>query len=142
MPFKYVDDIATADCAVEIEGGTLSQLFEDAAMALVTRMTDPSTVLRSRSWNLELTEGSIEMLFYDWLSELIYLKDVEAALFSEFRVDEISDGPQFRLRARVSGEPIDHDRHDIAVDIKAVTMHMFRVERVGDIWKAFVVFDL
>ena len=142
MPFKYIDDIAIADCAVEIEGATLSQLFEDAALALVTRMIDPSTVLRSRSWNLELTEDSIERLFYDWLSELIYLKDVETALFSEFRIDEISDGPQFRLRARVSGEPIDHDRHDIAVDIKAVTMHMFRVEQVGDVWKAFVIFDL
>ncbi len=142
MSFKYIDNIATADCAVEIESHTLPQLFEDAAMSLVSRMADISTVRKTHSWNLELRESSIEMLFYEWLSELIFLKDAEAVLFSEFRINEISDGPVFKLSATVRGEPIDHERHDIAVDIKAVTLHMFNVEQAGNIWKAFVIFDL
>ncbi|NTV43837.1 MAG: archease, partial [Syntrophobacteraceae bacterium] len=41
-----------------------------------------------------------------------------------------------------SGEKIDPDRHDLIVDVKAVTFHHFRVEQTRHGWEAMVILDL
>jgi SHS2 domain-containing protein len=142
MPFRFIDDIATADCAVEIEAGTLPALFEDAAMSLVTCMIDPATVSAKRSWKIELREEDLRGLLYAWLSELVFVRDSENVIFSDFEVNRLEVNGGCSMSATVKGEKIDHDRHDIAVDVKAVTMHMFKIEKKGDIWSAFVIYDL
>lgn len=142
MAFRFVDDIATADCAVEIEADTLPDLFSEAGRSMIARMTDISIVRSDCEWKIELEEENLERLFYAWLSELVFIKDSENALFSEFAINDIDINSIYRLTAKVKGEKINHARHDIAVDIKAVTMHRFNIEREGDSWKAFVIFDL
>lgn len=142
MSYEYIDDIATADCAVEIRAETLTETFVDAARSLIGCMVDLESVRKDRSWSIELEEEDIRDLLYAWLSELVFLRDSENALFSSFDIESLkTDGP-CSIRATVRGEPIDHSRHDITVDVKAVTMHMFSIERQGDGWKAFVIYDL
>src|SRR5437764_8152976 len=40
MPYKYLDDVGTADIAVEATGRDLAELFRDAADATVNVMID------------------------------------------------------------------------------------------------------
>ena len=142
MPYRFVDDIATADCAVAIEAATLESLFCDAASALMDCMTDMSAVESRETWSISLDEDSLERLLYAWLSELVFIRDSENVLFSDFSVQIVEDEHSCRLRADVTGEKIDHDRHDMRTEVKAVTMHMFKIEREDDTWRAFVIFDL
>ena len=142
MPFKFIDDVATADCAVEIEAVTLPGIFVDAAKSLTARMIDPATVRSVQSWKIELSEDNIRDLLYSWLSELVFIRDSENVLFSEFEVGNLRTNGECSLSAVARGEKINHDRHDIVVEVKAVTMHLFNVEKQGNSWKAFVVFDL
>jgi len=142
MPFKFVDNVATADCAVEIEAETLPGIFVDAAKSLMACMIDPAAVKSKLTWRIELTEEDLPGLLYAWLSELVFIRDSENVLFSDFEVDRLETDSGCRLDAVVKGEKIDHDRHDIVVDVKAVTMHMFRIEKEGGIWRAFVIYDL
>ncbi|MFH1894232.1 MAG: archease [Candidatus Zixiibacteriota bacterium] len=142
MPYKFVDDIATADCAVAIQATTLESLFCDAARALVDCMTDISIVQANKTWGISLDEDNLERLLYSWLSELVFIRDSENVLFSDFNVEIAEDAHSCHLRADIMGENIDHDRHDMRADVKAVTMHMFRIEKEADTWRAFVIFDL
>jgi SHS2 domain-containing protein len=142
MAFRFVDDVATADCAVEIEAETLPGLFVDAAKSLTACMIDPTTVRPEQSWTVELSEDGLRSLLYAWLSELVFIRDSENVLFSDFEVSSLKTDGKCSLSAVAKGEKIDHDRHDIAVEVKAVTMHMFKIEKEGNIWKAFVVYDL
>jgi SHS2 domain-containing protein len=48
----------------------------------------------------------------------------------------------FCLEAALSGEKIDAGRHRLLVDVKAVTLHRFRVVYEDGLWKAFVVLDV
>ncbi len=41
-----------------------------------------------------------------------------------------------------SGEELDMDRHELVVDVKAVTLHRYALERVDKRWRAFVVLDI
>lgn len=142
MPFKFIDDVATADCAVEIKAETLPGIFVEAAKSLTARMIDPATVRLEQSWKIELSEENIRGLLYAWLSELVFIRDSENVLLSDFEISSLKTDGECSLSAVARGEKIDHDRHDIVVEVKAVTMHMFTIEKEGNSWKAFVVYDL
>jgi SHS2 domain-containing protein len=139
--YEVLEDVALADCALEIEGRDLNDLFETAAGALVELMVDPATVEASVEHRIELSAGEVDLLLYDWLSELIYRKDRDRQVFPETRVRVSGDGP-FRLEADVRGGVIDRARTALRADPKAVTFHRFAVTAVDGGWRAAVVIDI
>ena len=46
------------------------------------------------------------------------------------------------LHATAIGEQLDPQRHQMRVDVKAVTLHRFRVEQTEQGWEAFVILDI
>lgn len=47
-----------------------------------------------------------------------------------------------RLTADARGEMLNPDKHDLIVDVKAVTLHRFKVARTAGGWEALVVLDI
>jgi SHS2 domain-containing protein len=75
----------------------------------------------------------------DWLSELLYLHEVENLLFKEFKVESIGkDG----LHGLAKGEPFQEGVHVIKTEVKAVTYHGIEVRQDKDGWRARIIFDL
>ena len=83
----------------------------------------------------------VERLLIDYLSELVYLKDAEAMLFSQFEVN-VSKNETYHLHAKLHGEPINPDKHKLGVDVKGVTMHRYKFEQLSDGFQAQVVLDI
>ncbi|MDA4124288.1 MAG: archease [Thaumarchaeota archaeon] len=140
MPFKYLPDIALADIAFEVESTSVDGLFEDCARALSDIMVDPETLGSKTSRRVSLTSEDLDRLLYDFLTELIVIKDVDSLLFRDVQVDVGADGKA--LTADLRGEPIDRVRHGLRNDVKAVTMNMFGVRHEGSKWKATIVLDI
>jgi len=88
-----------------------------------------------------LEAARMDLLLYDWLSELIFLKDRDREVFTSCRVRIEGEGP-CRLSANVRGGGIDPERTTLGADPKAVTFHQFALERVTDGWRARVVIDI
>ncbi len=141
MSYRYRDDLATADAAFEAEGGTLEELFNDAAIAMFEIMVDTGSVSPRITRTVDLVNEDIDGLLFDWLSELVYLKDAERIVFSGFNV-KIKKNGSYELKAVATGENIDRKKHRLRSDVKAVTYHMFEVKKTGDLWSARVVLDL
>jgi protein archease len=139
--YKVLEDVALADCALEVEGRDLHDLFETAAGALAELMVDPTTVEISVERRIVLSADTVDLLFYDWLSELIYLKDRDRQVFPQARVQVGGDGP-FRLEADMRGGVIDRARTALRADPKAVTFHRFAVTAVDGGWRARLVIDI
>ncbi len=137
----FLESVAIADCAVEIEGDDLDDLFATAARALVEVMVDPATVRASVERRVELTAPSLDLLLYDWLSELIYVKDSEQLVFPVTEV-RVSGGSPPRLTARLTGGVIDRATTALRADPKAVTFHQFVVEPQARGWRARVIIDI
>jgi SHS2 domain-containing protein len=139
--YEFLEDVALADCAVEIEGRSLDDLFETAAAAIARLMVDPATlaITVERTINLEAPER--DMLLYDWLSEMIFLKDRDSQIFPHARVRATGEGP-YRLTADVHGGTIDPEHTALGADAKAVTFHQFALERASGGWRARVVIDI
>jgi len=121
-PFETFDH--TADIGIVARGATLGEAFANAAKAMFSLMVDLDRVERRRERRIEAEADDREGLLVAWLAELLYVSEVDNLVFSRFDVDEISDT---RIVARALGEPLDLDRHDPRLMIKAVTRHMLQV---------------
>jgi SHS2 domain-containing protein len=136
-----LEDVALADCALEVEGRDPSDLFETAAVALAELMVDPATIEISTERTVALSASGLDLLLYDWLSELIYRKDRDQEVFPQVRV-RITDRGPFRLEADMRGGVIDRSRSTLRADPKAVTFHQFAVTPVDGGWRARLVIDI
>ena len=139
--YEFLDDVALADCAVEIEGRSLDDLFETAAAAIASLMVDPATLAITEERAITLEASELDMLLYDWLSEMIFLKDRDSQVFPHARVRVTGDGP-YRHVADIHGGTIDPRRTALGADPKAVTLHRFALEPVNGGWRARVVIDI
>lgn len=84
--FIFLDDIATADVAIESRGDTLEELFSASARATFDVMVDAGDVQPEVKKTLRLENSEIDGLLFDWLAEIIYLKDLEAMVFCKFDI--------------------------------------------------------
>jgi len=140
MPFRYLPDIALADVAFEAESDSVNGLFESSALALSDVMVDPATLGTGTTRMLRISSDDLDTLLYDFLTEVIVVKDVDSLLFRGFEVEVAADYKS--LEATMKGEAINRERHILRNDVKAVTMHLFGVGHEGGRWRATVVLDI
>ena len=129
----------TADLGLRVRAGHLNGLFEDAARALFSVIVvNSDSIELVQEVPIRLSAGRLDDLLFDWLAELLYLCDARHLLFRQFQV-EVRDN---QLTAVARGEPIDRSRHELDMEVKAITYHGLKVERDGDGWLAEVIVDL
>ena len=143
MPFRFLDEISTADVAFEAWGETKEELFISCSAALLRSMAEaPEQVARRQEVPIRLEHEELDLLLMSFLDELIFYKDARRLLLHADSVRIENHDGIFRLAAQVSGERIDAERHRLLVDVKAVTLHRLRVVCVDDVWRATVVLDV
>jgi SHS2 domain-containing protein len=135
--FEVLDH--TADIGIIVYGEDLKTLFENAGEAFFHLITDMRRVRRRVERKIEIKGESLERLMVDWLSELLYLHDVENLLFREFKIESVGEDG---LRAMVRGEPFQEGVHVIKTEVKAVTYHQIKVRKENGNWRAQIIFDL
>jgi SHS2 domain-containing protein len=135
--FRFIDH--TGDLGMEIYGQSLTDLFENAGEALFHVITDPLRVREKVERAIALNYRDLETLMVDWLSQLLYLHDVEELLLMRFKVRNIDDG---RFEALAWGEFFQEEHHIIRTGVKAVTFHQLEVKQQRDRWQARVILDL
>jgi len=143
MPYQYLEDVATADVAFKVWGSTIEEMFVAAADASMNVMVeDLASIMMREHRALNLEAESIDMLLFELLQELIFYKDAEQLLLRVPQVFIQQKNKHFTLKAEAYGEVLDPQKHDLNVDVKAVTLHRFRVEKTGEGWKATVILDI
>jgi SHS2 domain-containing protein len=135
--FEFLDH--TADAGLIVYGESLKALFENAGEAFFHLITDLRKVRRRIERRVEIGKEGLERLMVDWLSELLYLHDVEHLLFKGFKVESVGENG---LKAVVKGEPFQEGVHVIKTGVKAVTYHGIEVRKENDGWRARIIFDL
>ncbi len=143
MPYRFLEDIAIADVAFEATGRNRGELFRAAADALLNVMVaDMATVSFVEQVEFRLENEALDLLLFNFLNELIYFKDARLLLLRVLSATVTGAGKHFVVNARACGERLDPARHPLVVDVKAVTLHRFAVERTGKGWRAEVVLDV
>lgn len=137
MGFEFLDH--TADLRIRVWGKDLTELFEEAAFALFSVITDIETVEPKIEEKVEVEAEDQDELLVGWLSELLYLHEVKGLLFSKFKVLWFQ---KKHMSAKVWGEPFSPERHSILLPVKAVTYHRLKIEQQGGFWVTEIIFDV
>jgi len=129
----------TADLGIEVDGSSLEELFSRAGEAIFELMVDLDTVETLESRNLVIEGADLPDLWINFLREVLYLWGGEGLLMKKVHVTNLTDTS---LEATLDGEPYDSRRHDLNMEIKAVTYHQAEVVRTPEGWKGKVIFDV
>ena len=142
MPFEYKDHPGEA-WLVGV-GDTLEAAFAEGAKALFQLMVEIDRVEPTVSTEIEVRSDRLDTLFVGWLNALIVRKDVDGLVYARFDPLDIRgiESDELRLTATAWGEPLDVDRHDPKVDVKAATYSELRCERTERGYEAECVVDL
>jgi len=139
--YKYLDH--TADIKFQAYGKTREEVFENAALAMFNVIIDTEKVSGDTAREIFLKSPDLESLLVDWLSELLYLFEVDEIVFREFRVEKIrEDKGEYSITAQALGEKYYLKSLPFETEIKAVTYNQLEITKTADGWKAQVVVDI
>jgi SHS2 domain-containing protein len=141
-PFEH-----TADVGLAARADTPGELFEAMAEGLAELICRRSAVRPARSRTISVQAEDIEALAVDYLSAILsaiqedrfLVAAVEAEVF--FSTPSGEAGPA-SVRATLRGETYDPSRHEILIEVKAVTYHRLQVARRETEWQGRVILDL
>jgi len=134
----------TADVQVRSWGPSLEEAFSQTAyslMATITPNLNKITVKVERKITVEAED--IEALLFDFLSEFLYIFDVEELIFNQIYVHQIERlNDNFKLFATLKGEKFDLDKHEIGTEVKAITYSFMNIEIKHESTIIDIVFDI
>ncbi len=137
---QFIDH--TADILFQAKADTLPELFEQCGLAVEESQVQLDKVKPKKKVTFEKENKSLEMLLFDFLDELLFYKDSEQLIFSQFDISINDQDGSFNMKCAAAGEKIDVKKHQPKVDVKAITMHLFEVKKTKGGWKAQVLIDI
>lgn len=128
----------TADIRLEVKGGTIEELFVNAARGFTELVAEPLESAVSEEVEVCLEAETVDDLLVDWLRELLFLNQTEGFVFIAAQNVELS-GASFKVR--LIGRRLGSDELP-PFDIKAVTYHDMSIEHTSEGYVTRVVFDI
>lgn len=156
--FEVLD--ISGDVGLRAYGESLKDAFINAAIGMYSLITDIETIKEEKTVNISIESDRIEGLLVSWLNELIFQFDAygfigKIIIINEFtpsltlpsmshgpRGGGLSEGEVCKLKASLSGEDFDPERHESKLLIKAATYHRLKIEKKDNTWGIEVIFDI
>jgi len=117
MSFEFLEHVA--DVKFRASGGSLEEMFSEAAFALFDVIRGDIKILETNEKEFEIEGEDLENLLYNFLEEFLYMLDAEDFLVSGFRELKIEKGENFRIVGRVVGDRATN--YKFTNDVKAIT---------------------
>ena len=137
---KYRITKHQSELAVKVVGDSQADLFANSAYTLFdVLVADLDKVDCKEHIPLEVEGTDRDDLMVNWMRELLYLYQGSGYLLKDFQIREVKDTI---VKADVSGEKIDPDRHEIKQEIAAIAFHKSRMDKTGNQWTAQVIFEV
>jgi SHS2 domain-containing protein len=148
-----------SDIGLAARADSLGELMEALAEGLAGEICDRDQVAAAQSRTLEVSVETdqaaaakatpdYESLAVDFLTAVMNLIQVRHFMVREASVQmpsvaSAAGGPAAgALVAQLTGEPYEPERHEIKVEIKAVTYHQLTIKQEGGQWVGRVIVDI
>lgn len=136
--YELVDH--TADIGVQVSADSLPDLFATAVAGLYAVVGDVKARDEvPQKTTIELSSDDHSTLLHDFLSELLFLLEVERQVLAGFEFERLDD---HGLRVTADAARLDVERSDLLREVKAVTYHELDVSSDAGKWHAFFILDI
>jgi SHS2 domain-containing protein len=135
MSFEEISH--TADVKIRVRARTLDALFTDSFLALmqVVYGTDRNEEIVKK---ISIDSDNIESLLCDFLSEVLYIAEVEGLVFSRAAIT--TDGRH--LTAVLNGEAFDPLRHSSGTEVKGISYSGLMIQKDANGYMLDILFDV
>ena len=127
----------TADVGISATGTSAAEVFEQMALGLFDILGAWQPGDGGDQVTLELEANDLGGLMVDWLNEVLYVQDARDVVFTDVKVDSVTDRS---LTGTLRTLPREGELDGTAV--KAITFHGLSVEQAADRWTARVYVDV
>jgi len=134
----------TADVQVRSWGPSLEEAFSQTAYSLMATITpDLKKITPKIEKKITIKAEDKEALLFDFLSEFLYIFDVDELVFSQIYVSKIEKfNDNYKLQATLKGEKFDLDKHEIGIEVKAITYSFMNIEEKHASTIIDIVYDI
>ena len=140
--FIYEDH--TADVQARCWGKSLEEAFNQTAYSLMATITpDLKKISPKVEKKIKIEAEDKQALLFDFLSELLYIFDVNELVFNTIKVQIIKKSEDlYLLNALLRGEKFDVTKHEIGVEVKAITYSFMEITESKNKVEISIVFDI
>ena len=135
MRYKFLEH--TADVKFQAYGKTLSESFENAALALKETIAGKIKIKSKIKKKIKVEGKDNESLLLKFLEEFLFLLDSKNFILSSIKNLKIKN---YKLEAEISGD--NARNYKFTNDVKAVTYNQMFVRQTSGKWVCQVVLDV
>jgi SHS2 domain-containing protein len=137
MRMSFEEISHTADVKIRVHAPTLEALFSETFKALMQVMYGPNRaggILRE----IRIESSDYESLLADFLSEVLFVSEVESLVFSEadISIDSLC------LTAELTGESFDPVRHSGGSEVKGISYSGLAITHGANGYMLDIIFDV
>ena len=141
--YRYEVIPHTADFGIEVEAGSLEELFCGCAEGMFYVMLNLEDISLEKERMVSVKAESIEDLLIEWLSEWLFLFEVENLVFRKFKIKRLFERENIWVAEGVGcGEYINKEKHRFKAGVKAVTYHNLKILKEDNLYKVSLIFDV
>ena len=144
QPYEIIEH--TADVGLRVNGVTLQELFENAALGMFEIIAGKKTqvsIKEHKQIQIKKQVEDFEELLVDWLSELLNIFNRENIIFGNFKISELNNNG---IVGQAFGEKINPQQSTFQTEIKAVTFHHLKIQThsygFAQVFTCIIIFDV
>jgi SHS2 domain-containing protein len=133
-----------ADLKIRAFGKTKEELFSNMLKGMISGLRPEILNSEAEKRNIEIKSSDLESLLVDFLSEVLYLTQVNKEIYINIKFKKLTDPSTSSGQvAELKGELVGQKVQRFGEDIKAVTYHQLNIhQNENGVWEATVLFDI
>lgn len=136
MSYKFLDH--ATDAIIEITAKDLKEAFLVAADAEINLTLDQDKVEEKDQKEFSAHGKDLYYLLFSWLEEIPFILITEGFAIKRIELDiEKNDG--YNINAKAYGEPLDFEKHNFKVEIKAPTFYDMEIKENDQVYMRFLL---
>jgi len=126
------------DAFIEVTAKDLKEAFSVTADAVINITLDQDKVEEKEEKEFSAKGKDLRYLLFSWLEEITFVLITEG--FATRRIEfDILENDGFTIKAKAFGEPLDFQKHNFKVEIKAPTFYEMKIEQNGGVFMRFLL---
>lgn len=126
------------DAFVEVRAKDLKEAFSVTANAAINITLDQDKVEEKEQKEFSASGKDLRYLLFSWLEEITFVLITEG--FAIKRIDfDILENNGYTIKAKAYGEPLNFEKHNFKVEIKAPTFYEMKIEQNSGVFMRFLL---
>lgn len=138
--YEYLDH--PADVQIHSWGNSVTEAFEQAAVAMFGYMTEIDKVEILDQQEIEAEADDMEGLLFHFLDECLFMFSADPFFIARNVVITEFDKEKFSIKAKLFGEEFDLAKHPQGTEVKAITYASMQVYDKENQHELFVIIDI